>query len=119
MGRKRRLPEAKSKDRWEQFRALRQATNAIIQGSAAIQTKLTMIETQKLCRRKGWTMAFCVHDEQAVYAPESITLEDVKEFEDIMLNSVKLHVPNKTDLEISYRWGEGIGIEKWFSMRKG
>jgi DNA polymerase-1 len=116
MGRKRRLPEAKSKDRWVQFRALRQATNAIIQGSAAIQTKLTMIETQKLCRRKGWTMAFCVHDEQAVYAPETITIEDVKEFEDIMLNTVKLHVPNKTDLEISRRWGEGKSIKEWFSV---
>src|SRR5690606_6162262 len=108
MGRKRRLPAARSKDRIEQFRAMRPATNAIIQGSAAIQTKLTMIETQKLCRRKGWTMAFTVHDEQGIYVPEDVTYEDVKEFENVMLNTVRLKVPNKTDIELSFRWGEGV-----------
>lgn len=118
MGRKRRLPEARSKDRFKQFRAMRQATNAIIQGSAAIQTKLTMIETQKLCRRKGWTMAFSVHDEQAVYAPDSITLDDVREFEEIMLNTVKLRVPNKSDIEISRRWGEGMSVDEWFKRKE-
>ncbi|MRX54659.1 DNA polymerase I [Bacillus idriensis] len=116
MGRKRRLPEAKSRERGLQFRAIRQATNAIIQGSAAIQTKLTMIETQKLCRRKGWTLAWSCHDEQGVYAPETITMDDVKEFEAVMLNTVKLIVPNKTDLEISYRWGEGKSIKEWFGV---
>jgi len=118
MGRKRRLPEARSKDKFEQFRALRQATNAIIQGSAAIQTKLTMIELQKLCRRKGWTMAFTVHDEIGVYASETLTEQDVKDFEDVMLNTVRLKVPNKIDLELSYRWGEGMSVDEWFK-RKG
>lgn len=118
MGRKRRLPEARSKDRWEQFRAMRQATNAIIQGSAAIQTKLTMIELQKLCRRKGWTMAFSVHDECAVYAPETITREDVSEFENVMLDTVKLTVPNKTDIEISRRWGEGLSVDDWCKQKE-
>src|SRR5699024_8579091 len=61
-GRKRRLPDARKRG-YEQFRAMRQATNAIIQGSAAIHTKLTLLEVQKLCRRKGWTLAFSVHDE--------------------------------------------------------
>lgn len=114
MGRKRRLPEARSKDRFEQFRAMRQATNAIIQGSAAIQTKLTMIEVQKLCRRKGWTMAFQVHDELGVYVPEDVSFDDVKEFENVMLNTVKLRVPNKTDIELSHRWGNGKTIKEWF-----
>ena len=118
MGRKRRLPEARSKDRFEQFRAMRQATNAIIQGSAAIQTKLTMLETQKLCRRKGWTMAFQVHDELGVYVPEDITLDDVREFEAVMLNTVKLRVPNKSDIEISRRWGEGMSVEEWFKTKE-
>ncbi|MDQ0174434.1 DNA polymerase [Bacillus chungangensis] len=116
MGRKRRLPEAKSRDRYEQFRAMRQATNAIIQGSAAIQTKLTMLSLQKLCRAKGWTMAFSVHDEVAVYAPESLTISDVRDFENIMLHTVKLSVPNKTDIEISRRWGEGKNIGEWFQI---
>src|SRR5690606_10192532 len=75
-GRKRRLPEARSRDKWEQFRAMRQATNAIIQGSSAIHTKITLINVQELCRRKGWTLAFTVHDEIGLYAPEDITYED-------------------------------------------
>jgi len=113
-GRKRRLPGIRSQDRWERLRAERQCTNSIIQGSAAIQTKLTMIEMQKLCRRKGWKMAFCVHDELGVYANENLTLEDVREFENVMLNTVKLAVPNKCDTEISKRWGEGMSVKEWF-----
>lgn len=115
-GRKRRLPHIKSRDKWERMRAERQCTNAIIQGSAAIQTKLTMIELSKLCKRKGWQMALTVHDEIGVYAPETITLEDVREFESVMLNTVKLRVPNKTDIEISRRWGEGKTIREWFQL---
>ncbi|AUS14822.1 DNA polymerase [Bacillus velezensis] len=117
-GRKRRLPEAKSRDRFTQFRAMRQATNAIIQGSAAIQTKLTMIELQKLCRHKGWTMAFSVHDEVAVYAPETLTRDDVADFEAVMLNTLRLDVPNKTDIEISRRWGEGFPVDEWFKNKE-
>lgn len=115
-GRKRRLPGINSRDRRERRRAERQCTNAIIQGSAAIQTKLTMIELSKLCKRKGWQMALTVHDEIGVYAPETITLEDVKEFESVMLNTVKLRVPNKTDIEISRRWGEGKSVREWFQL---
>jgi DNA polymerase-1 len=117
MGRKRRLPGVKSKDRSEQFRALRQATNAIIQGSAAIQTKLTMIDLDKLCKRKGWNLAFTIHDECAAYVPESITIDEVKEFESVMLNTVKLAVPNKSDIELSRRWGEGLSVNQWFNGR--
>ncbi|PAD91653.1 hypothetical protein CHH52_13605 [Shouchella clausii] len=113
-GRKRRLPEAKSRDRFVQFRAMRQATNAIIQGSAAIQTKKTMIELQRLCRAKGWQMAFSVHDELGIYANEDLTIEDIKEFEAVFINTVKLSVPNKTDVEISRRWGEGMTIDEYF-----
>jgi DNA polymerase I len=116
-GRKRRLPTIHSKDPYERYRAERQCTNAIIQGSAAIQTKLTMIEMQKLCRRKGWKMAFCVHDELGIYANYDLTIDDVREFENVMLNTVKLKVPNKTDIEISLRWGEGKTVEEWFSER--
>jgi len=97
---------------------MRQATNAIIQGSAAIQTKLTMIELQKLCRRKGWTMAFTVHDEVGVYAPETMTPQDVRDFEDVMLYTVELKVPNKTDVEISRRWGEGMSPAEWFKTKE-
>lgn len=117
-GRKRRVKEINSRDFWKRARAERQIKNSFVQGSAAIQTKKTMIEIGKLCERKGWQLAFSIHDEIGVYAPENITLDDVKEFEEIMLNTVKLNVPNKTDIEISKRWGEGMTVDEWFARKE-
>lgn len=113
LGRKRRLPDAKNTDSWVRARAERQATNARIQGSAAIQTKLTMLALWKWCQQKRkqgreFRMLATVHDEVLLYAPEDVTIEEVVEFENIMLNTVKLKVPNKTDIEVQKRWGEGV-----------
>ena len=116
-GRKRRLPEAKSHDKWLRLKAERQSTNAIIQGSAAIQTKITMIKLHELCLRKGWKMLFSIHDEVAVLAPDTITREDVKEFENVMLDSFKLCVPNKTDIVIEKRWTDGNSVDEWFNNK--
>jgi DNA polymerase-1 len=116
-GRKRRIKEINSRQFWEKSRAERQIKNSFVQGSAAIQTKKTMIEIGKLCERKGWQVAFSIHDEIGVYAPENITLDEVKEFENVMLNTVKLNVPNKTDIEISLRWGNGFSIDEWFKNK--
>jgi DNA polymerase I len=116
-GRKRRVKEINSRQFWEKSRAERQIKNSFVQGSAAIQTKKTMIEIGKLCERKGWKVAFSIHDEIGVYAPETITIEEVKEFEEVMLNTVRLNVPNKTDIEISRRWGEGFSVDKWFKTK--
>jgi DNA polymerase-1 len=117
-GRKRRVKEINSRQFWEKSRAERQIKNSFVQGSAAIRTKKTMIAIGKLCERKGWTLAFSRHDEIGVYAPETITRTDVKEFEEVMLNTVKLNVPNKTDIEISLRWGEGFSVNEWFKNRE-
>jgi DNA polymerase I len=116
-GRKRRVKEINSRQFWERSRAERQIKNSFVQGSAAIQTKKTMIAIGELCERKGWKVAFSIHDEIGVYAPETITFEDVKEFEEVMLNTVRLNVPNKTDIEISRRWGEGFSVDKWFKTK--
>jgi DNA polymerase I len=113
MGRKRRLPDAKSNDYGTRARAERQATNARIQGSGAIQTKLTMIALWNWCKEKRkqgrnfWMLA-TVHDEVLIYAPADVTLQEVAEFENIMINAVKLKVPNKTDIEVQTRWGTGV-----------
>lgn len=117
--RKRRVPLIRSRDYREKARAERQVKNSYVQGSAAIQTKKTMIEVSKLCKRKGnWYPAFSIHDEIGVYVPNTITPEEVAEFEAVMLNTVKLSVPNKTDLEISLRWGEGMSVIEWFENKE-
>ncbi len=118
--RKRRLPQMRSHDKWERFRAERQATNAIIQGSAAIQTKKTMIALSDWCAEKRangmlFYLVATVHDEVLLYVPQDITRKEVEEFRDIMVNTVKLAVPNKTDIELMVRWGEGYTVDAWFN----
>lgn len=123
--RKRRLPDAKNRnsDFWYTS-VFTQSTNAIIQGSAAIQTKVTMNELHKLCERKTaegrgeWRIYCTVHDEMLLLVPDTITREDVKDFESVMVNSYVFgNVPNKTDIELYLRWGQGISIEEWFEER--
>lgn len=119
--RKRRLPEAKKKVRGydpEVSRALRQGPNAVIQGTSAIQSKVTIVELHELCKRKGWRLWSQCHDEAFVLVPESITREDVKEFEQIMVGSYVFgNVPNKSDIEFYKRWGEGISVNEWFARQ--
>lgn len=122
--RKRRLPDAKQKakgwtNRGEIMRALRQGPNAVVQGTSAIQTKATIVELHKLCKRKGWRMWATVHDECLLLVPDTITREDIAEFEDMMINTYKFgNVRNKTDIELMRRWGEGVSVDEWFKQKE-
>lgn len=117
--RKRRLPDAKKRVRGydrDKSRAERQATNAIIQGSSAIQTKVTLIALHDLCKRKGWQLWATVHDEVLLVVPEDITDAEVSEFEKVMLESYPFgDVQNKTDIEIGRCWGEMKSRKEWFA----
>lgn len=45
-------------------RAMRQGTNARVQGSSAVQTKVTMIKAHEECqKREGWALWGTIHDE--------------------------------------------------------
>lgn len=135
--RKRRLPEAKNprkfipygkwKDpKYEQARkhnaainrAMRQATNARVQGSSSVQTKVTMLRAWEYCKqREGWALWATVHDELIFEIPEDFTREDAEIIRDIMINSYKWGdvVPNGTDLEVGYRWGQFVTIDDWLN----
>ena len=117
MGRKRRLPQINSGDRWEQLRAQRQAAaNSPIQGSSAIQTKVTMIELDKLCKRlsKGertFHLLCVVHDEALTKCPKDVTPYELSLINGAMVNSLPLNVPSKSDFEIGNCWGVMEKIE--------
>ena len=121
--RKRRLPDARNRDSDFWYTSVyTQSTNAIIQGSSAIQTKATMVELDKLCKRKTaegngeWRLWCVVHDEALLLVPETITEQDIRDFEDVMLNTYKFgNIPNKCDIEIQRRWGESITVEEFLS----
>ena len=127
--RKRRLPNATLKAKWgdrdtwrEKNRAMRQATNARVQGSSSIQTKVTMIEAAKMCAEKGngWCLWGSVHDELLFEAPEDFTREDIEDVKRVMTESYKFgKVANGTDIEVMKRWGEGVTVDAWFENKKG
>ncbi|MED2979513.1 DNA polymerase [Bacillus swezeyi] len=101
-------------------RALRQATNARVQGSSSIQTKVTMIKAHEYCANKtGWSLWSSVHDELIFEVPEDFTWEEAQDIRDIMLNSYRWGdvVPNGTDIEVMRRWGEGVPVEEWFKTK--
>lgn len=125
--RKRRLPDAKMKLKgWgdpnfgKKNRALRQATNARVQGSSSIQTKVTMVKAAEYCAKKpGWALWGSIHDELVFEVPADFTQEEANDIRDIMVNSYRWGdvVPNGTDIEVMKRWGEGVSIKEWFSER--
>lgn len=101
-------------------RAMRQGTNARVQGSSAIQTKVTMIKAHEECKkREGWALWGTIHDELVFEIPEDFTREDIAVIERIMTQSYRWGtVANGTDIAIMKRWGKGVTPGEWFSNKK-
>ncbi len=77
---------------------LNKALNALIQGSAADQTKLAMA----ILYEEKYPLQLQVHDEV------DLSLESIqqgREVKEIMEQCVKLTVPSKVDLEVGKNWG--------------
>ena len=101
-------------------RSLRQAPNAVVQGSSAIQTKATLIKAIETCQeREGWAIPNVIHDAIFWEVPEDFTEEDAKVIEDVMVNTYPWGdaVANGTDLEVMTRWGEKTKLEHWFKNK--
>jgi len=133
--RKRRLPEARQKERkipygkWNDpkyakakevnsaiRRAMRQGPNARIQGLAAIQTKMTMVAMDDFLKRRGFEWFAPIHDELVFYVTDDINAEDIAEIDRIMTQTYLLNgVENATDIEIQRRWGNSITAEEFLS----
>lgn len=118
----RQLTDYEKKLRSAASRAMRQTTNFKIQGGAAMQTKMVMVAMKKrleeLSEARGVPLSFNflaqVHDEILFKVPEDVTQEEVRAIEDVMINTVKLVVPSKTDIAIGKCWGTMMDEEKFF-----
>jgi len=107
MGRRRYLPQIDSLNRNEREFSERIAVNTPIQGSAADIIKAAMIEiSSKLTVHNSMTkMTLQVHDE-LVFEVHKDELEQIKSMvEYSMINTVKLNVPLKVDINIGDSWG--------------
>lgn len=120
--RKRRLPEAKGDIRRydpKRNRAMRQGPNARVQGKAAIQTKVTLVELDKVAKERGWKHFGAIHDEILVLMPDTVTEEDFRILNEVMTQSYLIEgVENKTDIEIQRRWSDSITLDEFLSGKE-
>jgi DNA polymerase I-like protein with 3'-5' exonuclease and polymerase domains len=75
--------------------------NRLIQGSAADQTKKSMLA----CIEAGKLPLLQVHDELCLSTKDR---EEAKYFSQLMADCVKLEVPSKVDVECGPSWGEAV-----------
>ena len=108
-GRRRYLPELKSHDNIQKYRAERQAFNTMIQGSAADLMKLALIRAHScFVNEPDVNVVLTVHDELVTVAREDLANEAAEAIRESM-EGVKLpeiKVPLIADLKIVDRWGE-------------
>ncbi|MCS0827443.1 DNA polymerase [Cytobacillus firmus] len=93
---------------------VRRVVNTIIQGSAADIMKMAMVETAKICRKKGYKMLATIHDEILFELPRDISREAIAEINSTMLGVVSLRTPMKVDGAFMERWGLEVGEDTWF-----
>lgn len=110
-GRKRPIPELKSKTSSTRQLGERLAINSPIQGTAADIIKIAMINIWRAIRDKGLKtkMILQVHDELVFEVPEDEAKEMSKLVRDNMEGVVRLSVPLKIEAGIGKNWAEAHG----------
>lgn len=117
LGRKRRLPDAKSPNSIKSSAADREAVNAPIQGSVADMVKLTMIKHNKYIvgERLPYKLLLNIHDEIIYEVPKAWlqkNLDTLDNLKRIMENVVPLKVKIVVNLDILERWGDKIILDE-------
>jgi len=104
IGRRRYIPEIRSKNPGIRGYGERTATNSPIQGTAADVIKLSMIQLHERLAGTGARMLLQVHDELLFEAPED-TVEDISALvREEMEGAIELDVPLKVDLGTGRSW---------------
>ncbi len=115
LGRKRRLPELRFKEKARREAAERQAISVTISGSAADLFKVIMVDCHRLLTKQAWEghILMTVHDELVVEVPEAHAEEGLRlvkgAMEDVrnpFTGEPMLSVPVIADAKIVTRWSE-------------
>lgn len=118
------LPYALKKEYWavakQYSRVLRQAVNAVIQGSSADYIKKVMLRVNNYLKSLGedYKLVATIHDEILMEVPDTITPEIIAELDRIMTNIEWFKFPVKTDTVVMYSWGQEISVKDWMENRE-
>ena len=105
-GRRRYVPDLRSKNRVLSGAAERMAINAPIQGSAADLLKLAMIRVSRRLRGTRALLILTVHDELVLEVPESEADAAERALREEMENAHRLDVPLKVDVSRGATWAD-------------
>jgi DNA polymerase I-like protein with 3'-5' exonuclease and polymerase domains len=109
LGRRRYIPELKSRERGLKSRADRQAFNTVIQGSAADIMKLAMVRAHScFTDEPDVNVVLTVHDELVTIAREDLAEETAEAIRESMegINFPEIGIPLIADVKIVDKWGE-------------
>lgn len=109
MGRRRDIPEIRSRNRNQRFLGERLAINTVIQGSAADLIKVAMIKLNQRLKTEceGARLLIQVHDELVLEAPRGVSQKTLEATVETMSGALPLRVPLKVDAAIGPNWLEG------------
>jgi DNA polymerase-1 len=106
IGRRRYVPEIRSKNPGIRGYGERTATNSPIQGTAADIIKISMIRLHRRLAGGSARMLLQVHDELLVEAPEDEVQEIGVVVREEMEQAIELTVPLRVDLGLGATWYE-------------
>lgn len=108
-GRRRYLPDIKSKNKYKRFAAERQAVNMPIQGTSADIMKLALINVHNWIRESGVDakLLLQIHDEMILEVPETGYEHIESKVVEIMRTSADIGVDLKVDSGVGDNWAVG------------
>ncbi len=106
LGRRRYVPDLKSRNRMIRGAAERIAVNAPIQGSAADLMKIAMIRVSRRLQGTGTRVILQVHDELVLEAPEGEAEASARIVREEMENARPLAVPLRVDVSRGPNWAD-------------
>ena len=111
LGRRRPIPQVRSRNFNERALGERLAINTVIQGSAADLIKLAMVRLDARLTREGTgaRMLIQVHDELVLETPKSHADQALRATVEEMQGALPLRVPLRVDASLGPNWLEGKG----------